>query len=91
MWQMGSKSSDRNIGQLPMYAPTRWGAAPVLGHAGQDRQLPAGVSVNPVTQDASCPLDWRLFVPQAWDEDVTAAPLAAWHLPERVHHRPKRS
>jgi hypothetical protein len=36
-------------------------------------------------------LDWRLFVPQAWDEDVTAAPLAAWHLPERVHHRPKRS
>ena len=43
------------------------GAAPVLGHAGQDGQLSAGVSVNAVTEHASCPLDWRLFVPERWD------------------------
>jgi SRSO17 transposase len=64
MWQMGSKSSDRNIGQLPMDAPTPVGVQrQYSGTLGKNRQLPARVSVNAVTQDASCPLDWRLFVP----------------------------
>ena len=65
------------------------GAAPVLRHAGQDRQLSAGVSVNAVTEQASCPLDWRLFLPECWDEAAMATRRAACHLPEGVHHRPK--
>jgi DDE superfamily endonuclease len=48
-----------------------------------------GVSVNAITEHASCPLDWRLFLPEGWDEPAMAARRAACHLPERVHHRPK--
>jgi SRSO17 transposase len=47
------------------------------------------VSVNAVTEQASCPLDWRLFVPEGWDEPAMAARRAACHLPGQVHHRPK--
>jgi len=47
------------------------------------------VSVNAVTEQASCPLDWRLFLPERWDEAAMAARRAACHLPERVDHRPK--
>jgi SRSO17 transposase len=47
------------------------------------------VSVNAVTEQASCPLDWRLFVPESWDEAAMAERRAACHLPEHVHHRPK--
>jgi hypothetical protein len=28
------------------------------------------VSVNAVTEAASCPLDGRLFAPERWDDDV---------------------
>ena len=42
-----------------------------------------------MTEQASCPLNWRLFVPESWDEDAMAERRAACHLPERVHHRPK--
>ena len=50
-----------------------------------------GVSVNAVTQHASCPLDWQLLVPESWDDDTPATQQrrAACHLPEQVHHRPK--
>src|SRR6266516_4495292 len=40
-------------------------------------------------EHASCPLDWRLFVPESWDEEVMAARRAACHLPDEVRHRPK--
>src|SRR6266508_2670907 len=33
--------------------------------------------------------DWRLFLPDRWDEDAMASRRAACHLPEQVHHRPK--
>jgi SRSO17 transposase len=45
------------------------------------------VSVNAVTEQASCPLDWRLFLPECWDND--AERRAACRVPERVRHRPK--
>jgi SRSO17 transposase len=32
-------------------------------------------------------LDWRLFLPESWDED--AERRAACHLPQRVRHWPK--
>ena len=59
------------------------------GTLGKTANCQLGVSVNAVTEHASCPLDWRLFLPASWDEDAMATRRAAGHLPERVHHRPK--
>lgn len=59
------------------------------GTLGKTANCQLGVSVNAVTEGASCPLDWRLFVPERWDEDAMAARRAACQLPEGVHHRPK--
>jgi SRSO17 transposase len=59
------------------------------GTLGKTANCQLGVSVNAVTEPASCPLDWRLFVPERWDEEAMAARRAACHLPEGVHHRPK--
>jgi SRSO17 transposase len=59
------------------------------GTLGKTGNCQLGVSVNAVTEQASCPLDWRLFVPESWDQEAMAARRAACHLPEQVHHRPK--
>ena len=59
------------------------------GTLGKTANCQLGVSVNAVTEQASCPLDWRLFLPDSWDEEAMAARRAACHLPEGVHHRPK--
>jgi SRSO17 transposase len=59
------------------------------GTLGKTANCQLGVSVNAVTEQASCPLDWRLFVPEGWDEAAMAARRAACHLPHDVHHRPK--
>jgi SRSO17 transposase len=59
------------------------------GTLGKTANCQLGVSVDAVTERASCPLDWRLFVPESWDEDAMAARRAACHLPQDVHHRPK--
>jgi SRSO17 transposase len=59
------------------------------GTLGKRANCQLGVSVNAVTEHALCPLDRRLFVPEAWDEPAMAARRAACHLPEQVHHRPK--
>ena len=57
------------------------------GTLGKTANCQLGVSVNAVTEQASCPLDWRLFLPERWDDD--AERRAACHLPEDVRHRPK--
>jgi SRSO17 transposase len=59
------------------------------GTLGKTANCQLGVSVNAITEQASCPLDWRLFLPEGWDEPALAARRAACHLPEGVHHRPK--
>ncbi len=59
------------------------------GTLGKRANCQLGVSVNAVTEQASCPLDWRLFLPESWDQDAMAMRRAACHLPEQVHHRPK--
>src|SRR5512132_1144608 len=59
------------------------------GTLGKTANCQLGVSVNAVTEQASCPLDWRLFLPQRWDEEAMAPRRAACHLPQDVHHRPK--
>ncbi len=36
---------------------------------------------------ASCPLDWRLFLPESWDTDTERRRKA--HVPDHERHRPK--
>jgi SRSO17 transposase len=57
------------------------------GTLGKVANCQLGVSVNVVTEQASCPLNWRLFLPAGWDGDPTRR--AACHVPDRVRHRPK--
>jgi SRSO17 transposase len=45
------------------------------------------VSIHAATDQASCPIDWRLFLPESWDQDQPRRRAA--HLPEAVGHRPK--
>jgi hypothetical protein len=59
------------------------------GTLGKTANCQLGVSVNAVTEHASCPLDWRLFVPERWDEAAMAERRAACRLPGSVRHRPK--
>ncbi|MDI9941758.1 transposase, partial [Rhodococcus sp. IEGM 1351] len=56
------------------------------------------VSVHAATDAASAPLDWRLFLPESWDDRSTADPetVAAITarrrrsaIPDTEHHRPK--
>jgi SRSO17 transposase len=73
------KDGDHSVGVRRQYC----------GTLGKTANCQLGVSVNAVTERASCPLDWRLFVPESWDEPAMAPRRAACHLPDDVHHRPK--
>jgi SRSO17 transposase len=57
------------------------------GTLGKTANCQLGVSVNAVTEQASCPLDWRLFLPESWQDDTTRR--VACQVPEDVGHRPK--
>ncbi len=39
------------------------------GALGKVGNCQLGVSINAASEQASCPLDWRLFIPQEWDEN----------------------
>jgi len=57
------------------------------GTLGKIGNCQVGVSVSAASEAASCPLDWRLFLPAAWDDDPLRR--SKTHLPEDEHHRPK--
>src|SRR5674476_2399 len=57
------------------------------GTLGKVGNCQIGVSVSAASEAASCPLDWRLFLPAAWDEDTLRRAKA--HLPESERHREK--
>ncbi|MEV7120982.1 IS701 family transposase [Kitasatospora griseola] len=68
------------------------------GTLGKIGNCQVGVSVHAVTDQASCPLDRRLFLPAAWDPEHAADPAAAAHvgrrrercrIPADEGHRPK--
>jgi len=65
------------------------------GSAGKITNCQIGVSLNLVTDTASCPVNWRLFVPEAWDpaSGKAMAQVAARRrkaaIPEQVGHREK--
>ncbi|MFH1177789.1 MAG: IS701 family transposase, partial [Acidobacteriota bacterium] len=57
------------------------------GTLGKIGNCQVGVSISTASEAASCPLDWRLFLPAAWDDDAERRTKA--HLPPEEHHRPK--
>ena len=57
------------------------------GTLGKVANCQVGVSIHAATDQASCPIDWRLFLPESWDADAVRRRAA--HLPEQVRHRPK--
>jgi SRSO17 transposase len=58
------------------------------GALGKIGNCQIGVSINAATEDASCPLDWRLFIPEEWDEQTRCNQerREKTKLPEDVHH-----
>lgn len=70
------------------------------GTLGKIGNCQIGVSVHAATDAASCPLDWRLYVPEAWDDacadtNEDAAGIqerrARAGIPDTVRHRTKWS
>jgi SRSO17 transposase len=61
------------------------------GALGKVGNCQLGVSINAVAEQASCPIDWRLFIPEAWDDadEWNLKRRAKAHLPDDVVHRPK--
>jgi SRSO17 transposase len=57
------------------------------GALGKVANCQVGVSVNAATDAVSCPLDWRLFLPEEWDQDETRR--RGGHVPEEIGHQPK--
>jgi SRSO17 transposase len=62
-------------------------AAQYCGALGKVANCQVGVSVHAATEQASCPLDWRLFLPEEWDADAERRRKA--HVPQAERHRPK--
>ncbi|HYN64396.1 MAG TPA: IS701 family transposase [Candidatus Limnocylindrales bacterium] len=57
------------------------------GALGKTANCQVIVSVNAATDRASCPLGWRLFLPEAWDQDEQRRAKAK--IPDDVRHAPK--
>jgi SRSO17 transposase len=56
------------------------------GALGKVGNCQVGVSISAVTPQASCPIDWRLFMPAEWDEDPRRQ---ACRVPDEITHEPK--
>ena len=73
---------------FPKFGRYSVGVAPqYCGALGKVANCQVGVSVHAVTDQASCPLDWRLFLPESWDADAERRRRA--HVPDDQRHRPK--
>jgi SRSO17 transposase len=61
------------------------------GSLGKVGNCQVGVSINAATDAASCPLNWRLFIPRQWDEEsrFNQDRREKARLPEDVQHREK--
>jgi SRSO17 transposase len=84
---------------FPKYGTSSPGVArQYSGTLGKVGNCQIGVSVHAVTDDASAALDWRLFIPEAWDDACTDDPGAAEQvqrrrtrcgIPDAERNRPK--
>ncbi|WP_405771717.1 IS701 family transposase [Actinacidiphila glaucinigra] len=88
---------------LPLVAPTAWviddvsmpkdgrmsvGVAPqYCGALGKRANCQVAVSVHAASDTASCPLQWRLFLPQEWAADTDRR--TSTRIPPEVGHREK--
>jgi SRSO17 transposase len=73
---------------FPKFGRHSVGVAPqYCGALGKVANCQVGVSVHAVTDQASCPLDWRLLLPEEWDADLQRRRKA--HVPADQRHRPK--
>ena len=57
------------------------------GTLGRVDNCQVGVSLNAATDAASCPINWRLFLPDEWNDDAERRARA--HVPDDVGHREK--
>jgi SRSO17 transposase len=57
------------------------------GTLGRVDNCQIGVSINAATDEASCPINWRVFLPEEWDDDAERRAKA--HVPDDVGHREK--
>jgi len=57
------------------------------GTLGKVGNCQIGVSISAASEAASCPLEWRLFLPAAWDDDAVRRTKA--HLPPEERHHEK--
>ncbi len=73
---------------FPKFGRHSVGVAPqYCGALGKVANCQVGVSIHAATDRASCPLDWRLFLPEEWDDDLQRRRRA--HVPQGERHRPK--
>jgi SRSO17 transposase len=73
---------------FPKFGRHSVGVAPqYCGALGKVANCQVGVSIHAVADQASCPLDWRLFLPESWDADAERRRKA--HVPDSERHRPK--
>ena len=70
------KFGDKSVGVVRQYC----------GALGKIGNCQIGVSISAVTPQASCPIDWRLFLPAEWDDDPRRQ---ACRVPDDVAHEPK--
>jgi SRSO17 transposase len=58
------------------------------GALGKVGNCQIGVSINAAAEEASCPLNWRLFIPEEWDDpgEWNQERRKQARLPEDVHH-----
>jgi SRSO17 transposase len=65
------------------------------GTAGKITNCQVATTLHLACDQASCPIGWRLFMPESWDPDSGKASLdvhqrrAAAGIPDDEHHRPK--
>jgi SRSO17 transposase len=73
---------------FPMFGRWSVGVAPqYCGALGKVANCQVGVSVHAATDQASCPINWRLFLPEEWDHDTERRRRA--HVPTSQRHQPK--
>jgi SRSO17 transposase len=65
------------------------------GTAGKITNCQVATTLHLASDEASCPIGWRLFMPESWDPDSDKASpdvhqrRAAAAIPDDEHHRPK--
>jgi SRSO17 transposase len=73
---------------FPKFGRHSVGVAPqYCGALGKVANCQVGVSIHAATDQASCPINWRLFLPPEWDDDLQRRRKA--HVPQGERHRPK--